>query len=345
MRKNSMAVFLAFLLSICFSQAASAAGKQIRLEFSYVFASNHRVSKVLVEMSKTIEEQTGGRVKISTYPEGTLTGVQQTYDAVVKGIADIGHGAFTFSRGRFPFLEVLDLPLGLRNSWEGTKLANAFVKRFQPKELNDVKVLFLMGQPPGLFQTTRRVKTMEDFKGMKARVPGGTVAEVVTAFGAVPVAMSMGDAYDAMRKGIVQALMSAYEPLEMRSLADVVKFSVENYEAGYGTTGFVVMNKARWNSLPPDIQRVFEKTFDEYADKVARSWDEQEQHARQYAVKKGVEIIRLCKAEEARSVAMVKPLLDKYVREKTAMGLPARDALLFCKEYVAKNLRRQEDKK
>jgi TRAP-type C4-dicarboxylate transport system substrate-binding protein len=291
-------------------------------------------------MNRTIEQRAGGRVKITLYPEGTLTSVPQTYDAVVKGIADMGQGSFSFNRGRFPLTELLDLPLGLRSSYEGAQLANAFYKKFQPKELSDVKVLFLVMTPPNLFQTNKRVKTVDDLKGLKTRVPGGTAAEVVSAFRAAPVAMPMGDAYDAMRKGIVQAVMCAYEPLEMRSLADVVKFSVENFEAGLGVSGFVVMNKTKWNKLPPDIQKIFQDTADEYMEKVAQAWDKQEQRAKRFAKQKGVEVITLSKEEEARSAQMVKPVLDKYVKDKTALGLPAKEALSFCQEYVEKNLRK-----
>jgi TRAP-type C4-dicarboxylate transport system substrate-binding protein len=344
MRKLNAILLVLLVILLWFAKPIGAAEKPIELEFCYSFASSHGVSKSLEEMSRTLEQRTGGRVKITTYPDGSLVPVPRMYDGVVKGIVDIGHGAFTFSRGRFPLLEVLDLPLGLRNSVEGAKLANAFYKKFRPKELDDVKVLFLVMTPPTMFQTTKRIKTIEDLKGLKTRVPGGTVAEVISAFGAVPVAMPMAEAYDAMRKGIVEAVMSAYEPLEIRSLADVVKYTVENYETGMGTTGFVIMNKEKWNGLPPEIQRIFDETADEYAEKVAIAWDKQEQNAKKYAVEKGVEIIKLPKSEEAKSMELLQPVLDKYVREKTAKGLPAKEALKFCQDYVAKNFRGHENR-
>ncbi|MBI5445919.1 MAG: TRAP transporter substrate-binding protein [Deltaproteobacteria bacterium] len=340
MGKKSISLQMILLFSLCFQQALFAAEKPIGLEFSSVFQSTAPVFKTLAEMGDVIGERSAGRVKITIYPEGTLTSVPQTYDAVVKGIADIGHGAFVFNRGRFPLMEVLDLPLGLKSSTEATKLGNAFLKKFQPKELNDVKVLLIMGQPPAMLQTSKPVRSFTDLRGLKTRVGGGTVADIVSALGAVPVAMSMGDSYDAMRKGIIQAVMSAYEPLENRNLADVVKYSVENYSTANGVTGFVVMNKAKWNSLPPDIQTIIQKTADEYTEKVSRAWDDQEQHAKQYAMKKGVEIVRLPAAEQAKALSAIGPLYDKYVKDKTAMGLPAKEALAFCQEYV-KNLHAQ----
>jgi|WetSurSiteA1Bulk_404760.scaffolds.fasta_scaffold24390_1 TRAP-type transport system periplasmic protein len=340
MRKITMCFAVVTLISLWFTQGIYAAEKAIGLEFCYTFAASHGVSKALEEMSRTLEQRSGGRVKITTYPDGTLTPIPRMYEGVVKGIVDIGHGAFTFNRGRFPLLEVLDLPLGLKNSHEGAELANAFCQKFQPKELSDVKVLFLVMTPPTMFQTTKRISTMEDLKGLKTRVPGGTVAEVISTFGAVPVAMPMAEAYDAMRKGIVEAVVSAYEPLEIRSLADVVKYTVENFETGMGTTGFVIMNKDKWSKLPPEIQKIFDETANEYAEKVAVAWDKLELGAKEYAAKKGVEIIKLTKTEETKSIAMFKPVLEKYVKEKAALGLPAEEALQFCNDYVAKNFRK-----
>jgi TRAP-type C4-dicarboxylate transport system substrate-binding protein len=84
-----------------------------------------------------------GNGKVTVLPGGTLTKANQCYDGVVKGISDIGMSCFAYTRGRFPVMEALDLPLGYPDGMTATRVANTFYETFKPAELNDVKVLYL----------------------------------------------------------------------------------------------------------------------------------------------------------------------------------------------------------
>ena len=99
-------------------------------------------------MGKDIETATSGRVKVSTFPGNTLTPPMQAYDAVVKGIADLAGCLLAYAPGRLPLSEVLQQP-SVPEWLPATKLANAYYKKFQPKEFDDVKVMYLHGAAPG----------------------------------------------------------------------------------------------------------------------------------------------------------------------------------------------------
>ena len=62
---------------------------------------------------------------------------------------------------------MLDLPLGHKNGLTATRLINDYYKKFKPKELDDVKVMYLHGHGPGLLHTKTPVRKLEDLKGMK----------------------------------------------------------------------------------------------------------------------------------------------------------------------------------
>jgi len=64
-------------------------------------------------------------------------------------------------------------------------VADGFAKTMAPKELDDVKVLYIHAHGPGLLHTQKPVATMEDLKGMKIRSTGLS-AKVVEALGGVP---------------------------------------------------------------------------------------------------------------------------------------------------------------
>jgi len=182
----------ALILSACLiaatAMAPSAFAKSIHLTYSIFFPPTHGQCLAGMDWAKEIERATDGRVKITVFPGGTLTKANQCYDGVVKGISDIGMSCFAYTRGRFPSMEALDLPLGYPNGLAATRVANAYYQAFTPAELNDVKVLYLHAHGPGLLHTQKPVKTLADLEKMKIRSTGLS-AKVVEALGAIPVAM------------------------------------------------------------------------------------------------------------------------------------------------------------
>jgi TRAP-type C4-dicarboxylate transport system substrate-binding protein len=130
-----------------------------------------------------------------------------------------------------------------------------------------------MSHGPGVVHTKKRVNKLEDLKGMKLRSTG-TVAKIVSALGAVPVAMPQTETYEALSKGIVDGLMSPVEVLQGWKFGEVVGNTTLDLGTAYGLGFFIVMNKEKWNSLPPDIQKIIEKINEEWivkAEKVTTS--------------------------------------------------------------------------
>ena len=82
------------------------------------------------------------------------------------------------------------------------------------------------------------------------------------------------------------------------------------------------MNKDKWNSLPPDVQKVVDEMSKEYIDKYAAMWDEIEKSGKEYMVKRGDKSTTLSKAEEARWIQRAQPLFDDYNRRMKDKGLP-----------------------
>jgi TRAP-type C4-dicarboxylate transport system substrate-binding protein len=254
---------------------------------------------------------------------------------VVKGISDIGFSVFTYTMGKFPLTQVADLPLGIKSGLVASKVINEYYKKFKPKELDEVKVMYLHGHGPGILHTKKAVNKLEDLKGMKIRCTG-MAAKIVAALGATPVAMPMGETYDAISRGVVDGSMAPQEALQGWKWGEVVKFTIENYGSSYSTGMFVVMNKDKWNALPPDIQNIIEKVNEEYIEKQGKTWDEIDKVGRDATLKLGNKIISLSQEEDWRWQKAVKPLLDEYVKNMKEKGLPGEEALKFYLETVYK---------
>ncbi len=272
--------FLSGLL--CFallSLPAAPAGKFVmKLEFSGALPSHDKLSLMLEEWCRDLDRRSEGRVKVAFYPGGILTPAPQTFDSVTTGVADIGFGPMGVTPGRFPLTEVMEQPLGIDNASMMTRLSNDFFRAFKPKEFDQVKVLFLLSASPGLLHTKRPVRRLEDLRGMKVRCLGGNAAKVLKALGAVPIVIPTSDTYDALRKGIVDGVIAAWDSLETLKWGEILSYTTVSGYAEVGAPGFVVMNKTKWESLPAGLQNIMDQMSDEYAEKLSRLWDEKDQN-------------------------------------------------------------------
>jgi TRAP-type C4-dicarboxylate transport system substrate-binding protein len=338
MKKHLVVSFFLFAfltgLVVILPVSGHAAPEVIKLNYANFFPAPEPHSGNIEAWGKEIETKTNGRVKFTFFHAGTLAPADQIYDAVVKGIADIGMSCFTYTRGKFPLTSVIDLPLGLQDGVTATRMANAYVKKFMPKELDEVKMLYVHGHGPGLVHMTKKqVNNLEDLKGMKIRSTG-LASKIVLALGAAPVGTTMPETYDALRTGVAEGAMAPIQALKGFRWGEVIKYTILNYGSSYSTGFFIAMNKNKWNSLPPDIQKIFEQVSAEYLEKTGALWDSTDKDGIKFITDKGVKMIPLSKEEDARWAAAVKPLLNGYVDEMKAKNLPGDEALKFCLDYI-----------
>jgi TRAP-type C4-dicarboxylate transport system substrate-binding protein len=325
------AVFgFSFVISPVYGQT-----KPIELNYSIFFPAPHRNAVLSTEWAKEIEKRTDGKVKITMFYGGTLTPADKCYDGVVKGISDIGFSVLAYTRGKFPLTEVTDLPVGMKSGLVATKVINEYYKKFKPKEFDEVQVMYLHGHGPGVLHTKKEVKTLEDVKGLKIRCTG-MAAKIAGALGATPVAMPMGETYDALSRGVVDGSMAPHEALQGWKWGEVVKFSTEDWGASYSSGMFVVMNKAKWNAIPPDLQKIIEKVNEEYIEKQGKTWDEIDKVGKDFTIARGNKIISLSPDENLRWEKAVKPILDEYKKNMKDKGLPGEEALSFYLQTIYK---------
>ncbi|MBN1140675.1 MAG: TRAP transporter substrate-binding protein [Deltaproteobacteria bacterium] len=312
-----------------------AAEKPLRLSYSIFFPPAHGQAATAMAWAKEVEKRTGGRVVIDTFPGGTLTPAADCYDGVVNGISDIGMSCFAYTRGRFPVMEALDLPMGYPSGHAATQTANDFFRVMNPKELADVKVLYLHAHGPGLLHTKTPVSRMEDLKGMKIRSTGFS-AKVTQALGAIPVAMPQGETYEALQKGVVNGTFTPIETLKGWKQAEVIKATTDCPAIGYTTAMFVVMNRDKWNALPEDIKKVFDDLNREWIGKHGTEWDRLDEEGKSYSLGQENKIIPLTAAESQRWVAAVKPIIDEYRQQANAKGLPGDQAVAELQKLLHK---------
>ncbi len=306
----------------------------IRLSYSIFFPPTHIQCTTAEAWAREIEERSDGRVQITIHAGGTLTPAAQVYEGVVSGISDIGMSCFAYTRGRFPLLEGLDLPLGYPDGATATRLANEMVRKYQPDEVADTHLLYIHAHGPGILASKRPVRTLEDVAGLRIRATGLS-SKVVESLGGAPVGMSQPETYEALQRGVADATLCPIETLKGWKQGEVIDYVIDSSCVGYTTAMFVTMNKAAWDRLPADIQQIFTEVSEEWIAKHGEAWDVADDEGREFVESLGKQTISLDEAEQARWRKRVEPILDEYVANMAARGLPGEAFLADLQEKLA----------
>jgi TRAP-type C4-dicarboxylate transport system substrate-binding protein len=247
-------------LMFCMAAQGAAAGKELKL--AHFMPSVHILhQKVFSPLAEDLTKATAGNLTIKIYPSEALgKGAVQQYKRAVEGVADITFCILNYTASLFPRTLLIGLPGITCNAEEETRKLWDIYDVHLKDEYRKIKVLGIWVMSPKVLITrTRAVHTVADIKGMKVVISSPVETEFIRACGAVPVAMPVTEAYNALHTGIVDAVMmqpsALYKPW---NLAEAAKYVSDNLP---GTTSVVLlaMNKECWNELPARVQAVLDK--------------------------------------------------------------------------------------
>jgi TRAP-type C4-dicarboxylate transport system substrate-binding protein len=334
-RVTSLLLSAAVLLCVLCSPALGA--DVIKLKSANYLPQPHKMSLLGQQFCDEVNKRLAGKVEITYYPGGTLLSPDKMFTGVTQGIADMGTSHIAYTRGRFPVMEVFEMPLGFPSGWVASKVANDFFDKYKPAEWNGVQVLYLTMSGPLVVQTIKKpVNTLEDMKGLKIRA-AGAMADVIKALGAAPVPMPMPDVYEALRREVLEGTVLDLSVLRQWKHAEVEKYVTANWQLGTGYTFFFVMNKAKWDSLPPDAQKVFSEVAAEISDLNAKQWNDLDIDSRDFFKSQGGQVLELSDAEVAKWKRAVEPVIAKYKEDMVSKGHSAADVdgwITFIKERI-----------
>lgn len=269
--------------------------------------------------AKEVEKRTNGKVKVKTFPGGTLLGAKNMLEGVNAGSADIGNFAMSYQPGRFPVSEAVDLYHGFTSAKVASQVLFDLVTKYKPKEFEKVKLITLFTCPPTNFMTKSPLKSLKDLKGLELRV-AGTSADVLKRLGGVPVAMPQSETPEAIQKGVVKGMISSLEILKDFKFAAYTPYATI---ANLPVVSFaVVMNKAKWESLPADVKKVIDDLSREQAVWTGDYVDTHVTEALAWSAKEYKhQVIALPPAEQKQIAQLLAPMTDEYIKKVSAQGL------------------------
>jgi TRAP-type C4-dicarboxylate transport system substrate-binding protein len=210
-----------------------------------------------------VAELTGGRVKFQYYWGGTLAKAGEEYQAIQKGVADIGVVGYGFHPSEFraaTFFYVV--PFSPSDPITYHKVVESFfheVPTFR-EEVGRYNMRFLYPNYTDSYElnTLKPVRTLEDMKGLKISAFGAYLPRIVNASGATATTTPMVDRAMNLQTRVIDG--------QVLPLSGIYKFkfhqiapNVTVIGMGCAVFGATCINMNTWNRLPQDIQEVFEK--------------------------------------------------------------------------------------
>lgn len=212
-------------------------------------------------LRERVAEMTDGALTIKVFAAGELVPPMESFDAVSTGAADIYHGAEYYWQGKSKaFNFFTSIPFGMTaietQAWiyhdGGQELWDELSGGFNIKPFMAGNTGNQMG---GWF--TKEINTLEDFKGLKMRMPG-LGGEVLRRMGASAIALAGGEIFQALQTGAIDAT-EWVGPWNDQAFG-FYKIAKFYYYPGFHEPGSqlaVGMNKDVWESLPKSQQAIF----------------------------------------------------------------------------------------
>lgn len=239
-------------------------------------------AKFLVPWCDRLHRDSGGRLKCQIFPAMQLGGAApQLYDQARDGVADIIWTVGGYTPGRFTKTEVFELPFMMTTPEATAHAMWDFAQTYAQDEFRGVKLLALHPHGPGVFHlNSHPIRTLADFRGLKLRAPTRLTNRMLAAFGAVPVGMPMTQVPESLSKGVIDGALMPWEVVPAVKVQELTKYHSETdpSERGvYTTVLMLVMNRARYESLPADLRKVIDDDsgvgLSEHAARVFRDAD------------------------------------------------------------------------
>jgi TRAP-type C4-dicarboxylate transport system substrate-binding protein len=296
---------------------SGAAAQEVTLKFSHFLGPTSFFQVDLVEpWARELEAKTNGRVKVEVHNGASPLGkVTEQASQVKAGTVDIALGLRSAEGERFPGSSIIELPFLVKDAPSGSRALWALYKDgLIADEYKDYKVLALSVHDPGLIHTmTRRVVNLSDLKGLRLRSSNKSVSAALELAGALPVLLLPNDVMPAVKDGKIDGIVTNWaNPLP--GFNDYMKFHTDTQF--YASAFFIVMNRARHESLPPGIRAALDAmSGDALVARFGGLWDQWARPVREGASAPGHEVIVPDAATMAQWREGLRPVAERYLAE------------------------------
>lgn len=246
------------------------------------------------------------------------------FDQARDGVVDIAWTLPGYTPGRFPRMEVFELPFVNGRSAMGTTMAlQDYAAVWLGDELAQVQPLLIHSSAAGSVHVrSGPVAGLADMAGLKLRAPSRVMTQGLEALGATAIGMPIPEVPQALTTGVIDGALAPWEVLASLRLDEVAPYHTEiDAENGlYASVFLMVMNKARYEALAPDLRAVIDANSGATgAARAAAGYDRAEAAAREAVAARGKVTVVAGEAVQAWRDATA-PVRAAWVDEMAARG-------------------------
>jgi len=248
--------WLALVLAV--AAAGAAAQAPIKLRFGHTLPASDSQHLAALEFSKRVKERTQGGIEIQVFANSQLGNDSTLINSVRSGTIDLGATGNPFFTGLAPRLNVLDLPYQFTDAQQLYRVLDGPTGRSLLDDLGAHQLKGLAFWEIGfrsLANNKRQVSKAEDIKGLKIRTtPNPSHLKAFQLLGASPQPMPFAEVFSALESGAVDGNENPPVLMVSSKMYEVQKYLSLTRHAY--TALVVVMNKAKFDALKPEFQKV-----------------------------------------------------------------------------------------
>ena len=340
-RRTFVAAAGAAVAMPAFIRDAKAAEFNFRLHHFLPPVSNGH-AKMLAPWAKKVQDASGGRIAIQIFPSMQLGGTPpQLYDQARDGVADIVWTLPGNTPGRFPLSEVFELPfIGGRLGITNAQASQEFASKHMMDETKDVKLLSYWAHDTGLIHSKKQVTTLDSLKGQKLRFPTRLAGEALKVAGVNAIGMPVPQVPESLAQGVIDGAVVPWEVVPAIKVHELVKYhtNIPGKRAIYAASFFLAMNKAKFEALPKDLQKVMDDASNmEFAKLAGNMWDDAGAGVLKMVQGRSGNVINdMSQADADKWREMCKPIWTKLADDLKAKGIDGAKMIAEAEALVAK---------
>ena len=308
------AVMAVAVLTAFGSSALAQDIKERTFKFGLQNPKGHPLEMGAVKFAEIVSAKSGGKIKVTVFPGGTLGSDAATVSALQGGTVEITALNSGILASQVKDFEVFDFPFMFANPKEADAVVDGPFGQKLHAKLADKGIVGLSYLELGFRNMTnsrRAINTVEDIAGLKMRViPNAINVDWVKALGANPTPMAFPELYGALEQKAVDGQENPLSVILANKFAEVQKFlTLTNHQ--YNPQSLIFSKKV-WDTLSAAEKKIIQDAAVE-SSAYQRKVNREASAAQLDQLKKaGMQVSEFSAAEQAKLRDKLKPVIEKH---------------------------------
>jgi TRAP-type C4-dicarboxylate transport system substrate-binding protein len=307
----------------------------ITLTYGSLYGSEHTFSKADTEWMDKIVADTDGQVEFDVYWGATLISREESCTELIAGVADVAYIGPGYSAAGYDIDKgILAFSYGVPGYDARRFIFDTIWDEFPEyrAEFADMKIMCSSVSSTYQLLTNTPVRTLDDLSGLRIKATGSFI-DMINALGGEGISLPMGDVYTGLQKNDIQGALVPYSTIQAFSFYEVADY-MTILDLTSACRPARAMNLDAYNSLPADIQQIFDDSREYWEERDDYYRDSEDVDGRELGEQEGMEFIEL----SAEDLDTVYDSLDPIMRDVAAglddKGLPGTEIYERIRELV-----------